>query len=264
MESQQVLVNVPGVGPAAVSERTEKFSLFALTSMVVGSMVGAGIFSLPRAFATATGPFGAIIAWTIAAAGMYTLARVFQALAERKPDLDAGVYAYAKAGFGDYLGFLSAFGYFISACLGNTFYWVLIKSTLGAFFPIFGNGDTLAAVAVSSICIWIFHFTVLRGVQQAAAINKVVTVAKIVPILLFIVILAFSFNGNLFAANFWGGEGIGAASLFEQVRATMLVTVFVFIGIEGASVYSRYAQKRSDVGVATIVGFIGVTCLMVA
>jgi arginine:ornithine antiporter/lysine permease len=85
--------------------QTQKFSLFALTAMVVGSMVGAGIFSLPRAFATATGPFGAIIAWAIAAGGMYFLARVFQALAERKPDLDAGVYAYAKAGFGDYLGF---------------------------------------------------------------------------------------------------------------------------------------------------------------
>ena len=263
MESQQVLVGAAAPTPAVTSERTEKFSLFALTSMVVGSMVGAGIFSLPRAFATATGPFGAIIAWAIAAAGMYTLARVFQALAERKPDLDAGVYAYAKAGFGDYLGFLSAFGYFISACLGNTFYWVLIKSTLGAFFPIFGNGDTLAAVVVSSICIWVFHFTVLRGVQQAAAINKVVTVAKIVPIILFILILAVSFKGHLFAANFWGGDGMPEASLFEQIRATMLVTVFVFIGIEGASVYSRYAQKRSDVGVATIFGFVGVTCLMV-
>jgi arginine:ornithine antiporter / lysine permease len=106
MESQQVLVGAAAPTPAVTSERTEKFSLFALTAMVVGSMVGAGIFSLPRAFATATGPFGAIIAWAIAAAGMYTLARVFQALAERKPDLDAGVYAYAKAGFGDYLGFL--------------------------------------------------------------------------------------------------------------------------------------------------------------
>jgi len=103
----------------------------------------------------------------------------------------------------------------------------------------------------------------MRGVQQAAAINKMVTVAKIVPILLFIVILAVSFNGNLFAANFWGGEGMPATGLFEQVRATMLVTVFVFLGIEGASVYSRYAQKRSDVGTATIFGFIGVTCLMV-
>jgi thioredoxin reductase (NADPH) len=58
--------------------------------MVVGSMVGSGIFSLPRTFGIATGPFGAIIAWCIAAGAMYTLARVFQALAERKPDLDAG------------------------------------------------------------------------------------------------------------------------------------------------------------------------------
>jgi arginine:ornithine antiporter / lysine permease len=262
MESQEVLVGAPAAAPLA-SEQTQKFSLFALTAMVVGSMVGAGIFSLPRAFATATGPFGAIIAWIIAAGGMYFLARVFQALAERKPDLDAGVYAYAKAGFGDYLGFLSAFGYFISACLGNTFYWVLIKSTLGAFFPIFGNGDTLAAVLVSSICIWIFHFTVLRGVQQAATINKIVTVAKVVPILLFILIVAVSFKGHYFSANFWGGEGMPAASLFEQVRGTMLVTVFVFIGIEGASVYSRYARTRADVGTATISGFIGVTALMV-
>jgi arginine:ornithine antiporter/lysine permease len=166
-----------------ITEQAQKLSLFALTMMVVGSMVGAGIWSLPRPFATATGVFGAIIAWLIAAGGTYTLARVFQALAERKPDLDAGVYAYAKAGFGDYLGFLSAIGYFFSACLGNTFYWVLIKSTLGAFFPIFGNGDTLAAVAVSSIGIWAFHFTVLRGVQQAATINKIVTVAKVLPII---------------------------------------------------------------------------------
>ena len=90
MESHQVLVNAPATAPADVSERTEKFSLFALTMMVVGSMVGAGIWSLPRPFATATGVFGAIIAWLIAAGGMYTLARVFQALAERKPDLDAG------------------------------------------------------------------------------------------------------------------------------------------------------------------------------
>jgi amino acid transporter len=82
-------------------QQTKKFSLFALTAMVVGSMVGAGIWSLPRAFGTAAGVFGAIVAWIIAAGGMYTLARVFQALAERKPDLDAGVYAYAKAGFGN-------------------------------------------------------------------------------------------------------------------------------------------------------------------
>lgn len=246
-----------------MSQQGQKLSLFALTAMVVGSMVGSGIFSLPRTFAIATGPFGAIIAWCIAAGGMYTLARVFQALAERKPDMDAGVYAYAKAGFGDYPGFLSALGYWIGSCIGNVSYWVLIKSTLGAFFPVFGDGNTVIAIAVASVGIWLFHFMILRGVQQAAAINTIVTIAKIVPIVTFILICIFAFKADLFTVNFWGGQNMPAASLFDQVRATMLVTVFVFLGIEGASVYSRYAKKRSDVGTATILGFAGVTTLMV-
>src|SRR6201996_2386077 len=241
----------------------QKMSRMQLTGMVVGGMVGAGIFSLPRTFANATGPLGAVIAWCIAGGGMYTLARVFQALAERKPELDAGVYAYAKEGFGDYPGFLSAFGYWIGSCIGNVSYWVLIKSTLGAFFPVFGDGNTVTAIVVASIGIWLFHFMILRGVQQAAAINTVVTVAKILPILVFIVILFIAFKADLFRANFWGGEGMPDKSLFQQIRATMLVTVFVFLGIEGASVYSRYARERSDVGAATITGFVVVTTLMV-
>jgi arginine:ornithine antiporter/lysine permease len=239
----------------------QKMSRTQLTAMVVGGMVGAGIFSLPRTFANATGPIGAIIAWLIAGTGMYMLARVFQSLAERKPDLDAGVFAYAKAGFGDYPGFLSAFGYWIGSCIGNVSYWVLIKSTLGAFFPVFGDGNTVTAIIVASVGIWAFHFMILRGVQQAAFINSIVTVAKIIPILVFIAILFFAFKMDLFRANLYGGDLTG--SIFEQVRATMLVTVFVFLGIEGASVYSRYAKKREDVGKATITGFIVVTSVMV-
>jgi len=239
----------------------QKMSRMQLTAMVVGGMVGAGIFSLPRTFANATGPLGAIIAWLVAGTGMYMLARVFQALAERKPDLDAGVFAYAKAGFGDYPGFLSAFGYWIGSCIGNVSYWVLIKSTLGAFFPVFGDGNTVAAIVVASIGIWLFHFMILRGVKQAAFINSIVTVAKIIPIVVFIVIMVFAFRMDLFRGNLYGGGLEGG--IFEQVRATMLVTVFVFLGIEGASVYSRFAKERADVGKATILGFICVTTLMV-
>jgi arginine:ornithine antiporter / lysine permease len=239
----------------------QKMSRMQLTAMVVGGMVGAGIFSLPRTFANATGPLGAVIAWIIAGTGMYMLARVFQALAERKPDIDAGVYAYAREGFGDYPGFLSAFGYWIGSCIGNVSYWVLIKSTLGAFFPVFGDGNTAIAIAFASVGIWLFHFLILRGVQQAAFINSIVTVAKVIPIMVFIVLAFFAFKMDLFRFNLYGGDL--KAGLFEQVRATMLVTVFVFIGIEGASVYSRFAKERSDVGKATILGFIGVTGLMV-
>lgn len=242
-----------------------KLSLPALTAVVVGSMVGAGIFNLPGRFATATGPFGAIIAWSIAGTGMYMLARVFQSLAEKRPDIDAGVFAYAKAGFGDYMGFLSAFGYWLGSCLGNVFYWVLIGSTLGRFFPeIFGDGSTATAIIVSLVGIWAFHFMILRGIEQATVINTIVTIAKMVPLIVAILAFVFFFNYAQFSENFFGGVNMPEKTLLAQVRDTMLITVFVFLGIEGASVYSRYAKKRSDVGTATILGFVAVTGLMVA
>ncbi|MDE1995453.1 MAG: basic amino acid/polyamine antiporter [Rhizobiaceae bacterium] len=245
------------------SSSERKFSMWTLMAMCVGSMVGAGIFSLPQAFGRATGPFGAIIAWAIAGVGMLMLAFVFQTLSERKPDLDAGIYAYAKAGFGNYLGFLSALGYWSAALLGNVSYFVLIKSTLGLFFPIFGDGNTVIAVATSSVLLWIVHSLILRGIREAAAINTIVTFAKLIPIILFIVFVIYGFKADIFALNFWGGDNVTFGDIAGQVRATMLVTVFVFVGIEGASVYSRYARNRSDVGIATLLGFAGVLCLLV-
>ena len=245
------------------SSSTQKFSLWTLTAMVVGSMVGAGIFSLPQSFGRVTGGFGSLIAWAIAGVGMLMLALVFQTLARRKPELDAGVYAYAKAGFGNYWGFLSALGYWAGSCIGNVSYFVLIKSTLGAFFPIFGEGNTLPAVIISSIILWLVQFLILRGVKQAAVLNTIVTIAKIVPIFIFIILVALGFKAGVFRANFWGGGSYDLGNIFSQVRGTMLVSVFVFLGVEGASVYSRYAKNRKDVGVATVMGFLGVLCLMI-
>ena len=105
---------------------------------------------------------------------------------------------------------------------------------------------------------------ILRGVEQATFINSIVTVAKIVPIIVAIIGFVFFFNYSHFSENFFGGVGMPEKSLLAQVRDTMLITVFVFLGIEGASVYSRFAKARSDVGSATILGFVAVTGLMVA
>ncbi|GEE02470.1 amino acid APC transporter [Gordonia spumicola] len=235
-----------------------KVSLPTLTAMVVGSMIGSGVFLLPRRFATETGVLGAIIAWTIAGGGMLMLALVFQRLATRKPELDAGVYAYAKDGFGDYVGFNSAFGFWASACAGNTSYWVLIMATTSALFPELGDGATLLSVGLSSIGVWLFFLLISRGVQQAAIINRIATIAKVVPLVVFIVLAIVMFDTGYFADNFAGGNGIDVGSLWDQITGTMLITVFVFMGIEGASMYSRYARKREDVGRATVLGFIGV------
>ncbi|MFB6781104.1 basic amino acid/polyamine antiporter [Streptomyces sp. NPDC056352] len=247
-----------GATPSTVPEGqpAAKLTLLTLTAMVVGSMVGAGVFSLPRRFAEETGVAGALISWAIAGIGMLMLAFVFQSLAVRRPDLDAGVYAYAKAGFGEYLGFFSAFGYWASACVGNVTYWVLIMSTIGAVAPPLGDGDTVLAVVLSTVGLWAFFFLIRRGVKEATAINRIVTVAKVVPILVFVILALFFFNPSVFADNFGGADYAG--SLFHQVRGTMLATVFVFLGVEGASVYSRHAKRREDIGRATVLGFLSV------
>ncbi|GAA4891961.1 amino acid permease [Stackebrandtia albiflava] len=224
--------------------------------MVIGSMVGAGVFSLPSRFAEETGVAGALIAWVVAGGGMLMLAFVFQFLATRRPDLDAGVYAYAKAGFGEYPGFFSAFGYWASACVGNVTYWVLIMSTAGALFPFLGAGDTLVAVLLSSVGLWAFFLLIRRGTEQAAAVNRVVTVAKLLPIGVFVLLALFHLDPAVLAANFAGDDYAG--SLFDQIRGTMLATVFVFLGVEGASVYSRHAHRRRDIGRATVLGFLSV------
>ncbi|MDP9937948.1 arginine-ornithine antiporter [Ectopseudomonas alcaliphila] len=246
-----------------MSDSTQKLRLGALIALVVGSMVGGGIFSLPQNIAASASAGATLIGWLITGVGMLTLAFVFQTLANRKPELDGGVYAYAKAGFGDYMGFSSAWGYWISAWIGNVSYMVLLFSTLGYFFPVFGEGNTLPAVIGASVLLWLLHFLVLRGIKEAAFINTVTTIAKMLPLALFIVIAAIAFKMDVFTADFWGRGNSELGSVMDQVRNMMLVTVWVFIGIEGASIFSARAEKRSDVGKATVIGFVGVLLLLV-
>ncbi|NWD73074.1 arginine-ornithine antiporter [Pseudomonas gingeri] len=246
-----------------MSGATQKLRLGALIALVVGSMIGGGIFSLPQNMAARAAVGAVLIGWVITAVGMLALAFVFQTLANRKPELDSGVYAYAKAGFGDYMGFSSAWGYWISAWMGNVGYFVLLFSTLGYFFPVFGQGNTPVAIGCASVLLWAVHGLVLRGIKEAAFINLVTTVAKVVPLVMFIVIAAMAFDADLFTRDIWGLGNPKLGGVMEQVRHMMLVTVFVFIGIEGASVYSGRAEKRSDVGKATLIGFLGVLALLV-
>lgn len=246
-----------------MSDSTQKLRLGALVALVVGSMVGGGIFSLPQNIAASASAGATLIGWLITGVGMLTLAFVFQTLANRKPELDGGVYAYAKAGFGDYMGFSSAWGYWISAWIGNVSYMVLLFSTLGYFFPIFGEGNTLPAVLGASVLLWLLHFLVLRGIKEAAFINTVTTIAKMLPLALFIIIAAIAFKLDVFTTDFWGAGNPELGSVMDQVRNMMLVTVWVFIGIEGASIFSARAEKRSDVGKATVIGFVGVLLLLV-
>jgi arginine:ornithine antiporter/lysine permease len=240
---------------------SQRLTLLPLIALVMGSMIGGGVFNLPSDMSRAASPGAILIGWLITGIGMLMLAFVYQSLAVRKPDLNAGPYAYAKAGFGNFVGFNSAWGYWLSAFLGNVAYAVAIFSALSFFVPAFGDGNNLPSILGASLCLWLIHALVLKGIKQAAFVNVVTTIAKLVPIFLFILLAIIAFNWDKFTFNFWGradAQGVGGlGSIMDQVRSTMLVTLWVFIGIEGASVYSARAARRSDVGRATLIGFAG-------
>lgn len=233
-----------------------KLGLGSLVALVIGSMIGGGVFSLPQNMAKGAAPAAVLIGWLITAVGMLALAFVYQGLSTRKPDLDSGPYAYARAGFGDFLGFNSAWGYWLSAWLGNVSYAVLIFSTLSYFFPAFGNGNSWQAILGASVFLWLVHALILFGVREAAIVNIVTTIAKLVPILIFIALVLVAFNAPTFNLDFWGAGAPKLGSIMTQVKSTMLVTLWVFIGIEGASVVSARAARRADIGRATVSGFL--------
>ena len=249
----------PAPKSAITSNRSPgNLKLGLLVALVVGSIIGSGIFGLPQNMAAGAGAGAIVIGWIITGVGMLMLAFTYQMLAIKKPDLNNGVYAYARALSGEYVGFNSAWGYWVSAWIGNVGYLVAAFGALGYFYPSFGEGNSLAAVIGASVVVWVVHAMVLRGIQGAAVLNAVVTLAKMVPLVLFIILVAMAFQVSTFELNFWGDAKLG--SVLDQVRSTMLVTVWVFIGIEGASVYSARAAKREDVGRATIIGFL--VCLV--
>ena len=234
-------------------------------AIIIGSTVGAGVFSLPQNIASVAGPGAMFIGWVVSGVGMLSIAFVFHILARRKPHLDSGVYAYVRAGLGDFIGFASGWGYWLGSVIAQVGYATLFFSTVGYYVPGLSGTNPLGLAIAASALTWVVFAVLAVGVRQAAILNAVTTIAKVVPILAFIVLTAFlGFSWETFADDFWGLEADSVGGVFDQVQGIMLFTVWVFIGIEGASVYSRQARSRRDVSRATVIGFLSVLGLLVA
>lgn len=253
-------------GAVAAGSGEKKLGLSALVALVIGSMIGGGVFSLPQNFALVASPGALIVGWVITGIGMLCLAFIYQNLSARCPHLEGGIYSYARAGFGDFIGFQAAWGYWFSAWLGNVSYAVLLFSAVSFFFPVFGDGNNLASIIGASIVLWLVHTLVLRGVREAAWINTILTVIKVLVLIIFIIAVFIAFRLGVLTADFWGRmmqvDGTHP-DLFNQVKSTMLVTTWVFIGIEGATVVSARAANRRDIGKATVVGLLGALAIYV-
>jgi arginine:ornithine antiporter / lysine permease len=236
-------------------EKGRKLGLLSLIAIVIGSMIGGGVFNLVSDLAGGASAGAVMIGWLITGIGIISLALCFQNLTNKQPDLKGGIYSYAKAGFGNYWGFNSAWGYWLSAWLGNIAFLTLLFSGIGYFFPIF-DGANINSIIGASILLWLLHFIILRGVHSAALVNLVVTIGKLVPIFLFIILTIFAFKLNTFSIDFWGENGFSISDVLSQTKSTMLVTLWVFIGVEGAVVISSRAKNMKDVGKSTIIGLL--------
>ena len=246
----------------------KKLGIAALAALVVSAMIGGGIFSLPQNMAQGAAVGAVILAWIITGIGMFFLANTFRILSDARPDASTGIYAYARLGFGRFAGFQMAWGYWLCNIFGNVGYAVLLMDAFDYFFPgTFTGGNNLWSIIGGSCVIWIMNWAVLRGVKQAAFVNIIGTICKILPIILFIIVMLFCFRWKIFTTDMGGNEVDKAlqikplGSMLGQIKSTMLVTLWSFIGIEGAVVVSGRARNQKDVGKATILGFL--ICLII-
>ena len=254
----------PPPRPKATEEsahpETRKLGLPLLTGVVISSMIGGGSFNLPANMSGAAALGAIIIAWVVTFVGMYFLANSFRILSDKRPDLKAGIYSYAQAGFGPFAGFLMAWGYWLSSAFGNVAFAVLIMQILSYFFPVFGNGQNWPSIIGGSILIWVMCGIVWSGVKRSTALNMLASFLNVTTITAACIVMAFYATGGNFNFDVWG-QAQGLGSVFGQVKSTMLVTLWVFIGIEGAVVISDRARRMSDVGPATFIGLLVCTVL---
>ena len=257
-------LNMADVGAPSTRGTTDKkkLGLMMCTALVVGNMIGSGVFLLPASLA----PFGgiSIIGWLVSAGGAICLALVFAKLGQVLPRT-GGPYAYSKAGFGDFGGFLVAWSYWISMWATNAALAVAFVSYMTVFFPSFRDVPIIGGAA-ALIALWLLTAVNIIGVRTAGTVQLITTILKLLPLLVISIAGLFFFNGSHFEPfNASGGSPLAAIS------ATITLTLWAFLGLESGTVPAgdvedpeRTIPRATIIGtlIATVVYIIGTVAVM--
>lgn len=239
-----------------MSSEPKKIGLITTTSLVVGNMIGAGIFLLPASLAE----FGSIslLGWLFTATGAIILAKIFSNLSKIIVNKSGGPYTYSREGFGDFIGFLVAWGYWISCWISNAAIAIAIIGALSFFFPIL-ESNSLLAVAVGLSMIWFFTWINSKGVKTSGKVQVVTTILKLLPLVFVILIGGFFFSLDNFPAFNLTGE-----SDFATFPVVAALTLYAFLGIESASIPAENVENpEKNVGKATMIGTVITTCVYI-
>ena len=229
--------------------RKNKIGLWTSTSLVVGNMIGAGVFLMPAALAS----YGSIslLGWVFSAIGSFFLARVFGNLSKLAPQVTGGPYGYTRLGLGDFAGFLVAWGYWISTACANAAITISLVSALSTFFPIL-SANAVYAVSTGLIAIWLLTWINTRGVVVSGKVQLLTTILKLLP--LFVIAI-----GGLFFIKFENFLPFNSSgtSVWSAIQATATFTMFAFVGIECASIpASTIDNPAKTIAKATMLGLL--------
>ena len=208
--------------------KTQKIGLITATSLVVGNMIGVGIFLLPATLVK----YGSIslLGWIFTADGSLILARIFSNFSKIIVSKSGGPYAYSREGFGDFIAFLVAWGYWMSCWIGNGAIAIAIVGALSFFFPVLET-NSLYSVSIGLSLIWFFTWINTRGIKESGRVQVVTTVLKLLPLVFVILVGAFFFRIDNFPEFNLTGE-----SNLITLSAVATLTFYAFIGIESATV----------------------------
>ncbi|MFJ1584655.1 APC family permease [Streptomyces sp. NPDC088197] len=228
--------------------KKRQFGLPTATALVIGSVIGTGVFALPSALA----PYGPIslVAFVLVTVGALALAFTFGSLSKRVPG-SGGPYVYARDAFGDFGGFLNAWSYWITAWAGNA---AIVVAWVGYVEVFWNTGHAkLWSVVIAMAGLWIPAVINLSGVRNIAITQNVTTVLKFIPLLFMATV------GLLFIkAHNFGPLNPTGTSATAAISAAAAIALFSYIGIETASVVAgRVRDPRRNVGRATVLGTIG-------
>ncbi len=238
------------------TKRSKKLGIFMSTSLVLGNMIGAGIFLMPAALAAYGGI--SLVGWIFSALGAFLLALIFGRLSRMLPAKEGGPYAYTKEGFGDFPGFLVAWGYWISTWVSNAAITVAFLSALTVFFPVIAESAPTAVMC--GLCtIWFLTWVNSLGIRESGSFLLVVTLLKILPIILVISGGIFYFSWDNFTPLNVSGE-----SNFEAIAITATMTLYAFLGLESATFPATNIEKPEiTIPRATMIGTLTTTLLYI-
>lgn len=224
---------------------TRQIGLVTATTLVLGNMIGAGVFLLPATLA----PYGgySLVGWVISAGGALLLAGVFYRLAKRAPRA-GGPYAYSREAFGDFVGFLVAWMYWISLVGGNATIAVGFASYFSSFFPALGTQPAFGALAALA-AIWVLVAVNIAGVRSAGVVQLVTTVLKLSPLVALALVGFVHFDPRLLA------PGPSAGSPWHAINLSVAATLFAFIGVECATIPAGHVRDpEKTIPRATLLG----------